>query len=169
MKIEIPLSNGYLGDRYSKYAAATEMYDGRPAISFPMTFSDLPKMAKTVAWVLFDDDAIPVTGFSWIHWLGANLSVDDANLAEDASRHADGRFIQGKNSTAGRLIHNTDPLTNQHYNGPTPPDKDHEYTLMAYALDTTLDLENGYWLNEFHRAIEGHVVDQITTTFISRA
>ncbi|GAB6091920.1 YbhB/YbcL family Raf kinase inhibitor-like protein [Furfurilactobacillus curtus] len=169
MKLEIPLENGLLADRYGKYAAPDELYQGHATISFPLHFLDVPKQAVSLAWVVIDDDAIPVVGFTFIHWTGANLSVEQASLPEDASRHADGRFVQGKNSTAGRLIHETDPMITQRYTGPTPPDKDHEYKVLGYALDEQLPLSDGYWLNEFYRVIEGHIVATASTTFISRA
>ncbi|WP_421016559.1 YbhB/YbcL family Raf kinase inhibitor-like protein [Furfurilactobacillus cerevisiae] len=169
MKIKIPTENGYIGDRYSRHAQPDEMYAGQPVISFPMTFTDLPAGTKTVAWKLLDDDAIPVSGFTYIHWIGANLSAEHAELKEDASRREGEAFVQGNNSTAGGLIHQTDPAITRHYVGPTPPNGDHVYTVTGYALDTTLPLQNGYWLNEFYRAIKGHVLETTKTTFLGRS
>lgn len=39
-----------------------------------------------------------------------------------------------------------------------PPDKTHDYTLKVFALDDQLDLTPGYFLNDFRRAINGHVL-----------
>ncbi len=50
-----------------------------------------------------------------------------------------------------------------------PPDKTHYYTLTVYALDTKLDLKDGYWLNDFLRKMEGHIVDSATISVPSRA
>ncbi|HAT55100.1 MAG TPA: YbhB/YbcL family Raf kinase inhibitor-like protein [Lactobacillus sp.] len=169
MKIEIPTRNGFISDRYSRHAQPDETYAGRPIISFPLAFSEIPNGAKTLAWTVLDDDAIPVSGFTFIHWIGANLPVDQPKLAEDASRHADGLFVQGNNSNAGGLIHETDPLVTQHYVGPTPPNGDHVYTVTGYALDAQLPLADGYWLNEFYRAITDHVLATTKATFIGRS
>lgn len=44
------------------------------------------------------------------------------------------------------------------YGGPTPPDKPHTYVITVYALDTELDLKNGFTKKQFAQAIEGHVL-----------
>ncbi len=55
------------------------------------------------------------------------------------------------------------------YIGPCPPDKDHRYTLRVYALDTTLDLEPGYFANTFHWAVKDHILEVTEINFWSRA
>ena len=55
------------------------------------------------------------------------------------------------------------------YCGPQPPDKTHVYTLVVYALDCKLGLSEGYYLNEFRRAIEGHVLAKSVVELPSRA
>ena len=45
----------------------------------------------------------------------------------------------------------------------------HDYTLTVYALDCVLDLEEGYYLNEFRRAARGHVLATSTLELPSRA
>ena len=52
---------------------------------------------------------------------------------------------------------------------PQPPDKTHVYTLVVYALDCKLGLSEGYYLNEFRRAIEGHVLAKSVVELPSRA
>ncbi|GKT02608.1 YbhB/YbcL family Raf kinase inhibitor-like protein [Furfurilactobacillus entadae] len=168
MKLTIPTENGFIDEHHGNQAQPADRYAGWPAVSIPMTFSDVPEDAKTLAWTLIDFDAVPVSGFAYIHWLGANLPADQLSVPADASRHADGQFIQGRNSTAGRVVHATDPLTTQRYVGPMPPNGPHEYLVTGYALDTTLPLTEGYWLNEFRRAIDGHVVGYATATFLAK-
>ena len=53
--------------------------------------------------------------------------------------------------------------------GPYPPDKTHDYTLTVYALDCELGLSEGYFLNEFRRAVRGHVLDEASLELPSRA
>ncbi len=158
MKIVVPTENGYLADKYSKYAAPSEKTENRPKISFPVTVSDLPTGTKTWALTLVDFDAVPVSGFVWIHWLAANIPANITHLPENASLSDAVPMVQGSNSTAGGLIGQPDFTQSHRYIGPTPPDKDHEYTLTVYALDTELNLKDGFWLNEFRRAIKGHIL-----------
>ncbi|NRO85147.1 hypothetical protein IMAU10149_01739 [Lactobacillus helveticus] len=46
MKIEVPTMNGYLFDRYGKFAPADQKIEGKPSRSFPIFVSDVPKDAK---------------------------------------------------------------------------------------------------------------------------
>ena len=71
MKIEVPTMNGYLFDRYSKFAPADQKIEGKPSRSFPIFVSDVPKDAKNLAVCFYDYDSVPVCGFTWIHWLAA--------------------------------------------------------------------------------------------------
>jgi Raf kinase inhibitor-like YbhB/YbcL family protein len=48
------------------------------------------------------------------------------------------------------------------YGGPAPPDKDHTYVIVVYALDATVGLEDGFDKTAFHDAIEGHVLASAT-------
>lgn len=45
-----------------------------------------------------------------------------------------------------------------HYGGPASEDRPHEYELALYALSEAVDLADGYYYNEFRRAIEGKVL-----------
>ena len=48
-----------------------------------------------------------------------------------------------------------DPSVAKGYIGPQPPTTVHHYTLTVYALDSELDLKEGFWLNELLHASEG--------------
>ena len=63
----------------------------------------------------------------------------------------------------------SNPAVFNRYCGPQPPDKTHLYTLAVYALDSKLDLPEGYYLNEFRRAIDGHVLAKATLEIPSRS
>jgi len=53
------------------------------------------------------------------------------------------------------------------YGGPAPPDKRHTYVFKAYALDTELDLKEGYSKQELEDAMKGHIIGEakLTGTF----
>lgn len=170
MKISVPLENDMLPDKYGKHAPAAYQLEGHPNVSFPIAVEGVPDKAESLALVFVDFDAIPVGGFCWIHWLACNIPADTTLIPENASASGAVPFVQGSNSDWSPLAGGwTDPRIIHRYAGPYPPDKDHVYTLTVYALDTELDLEEGYYLNEFRRAIEGHVLDKAVLDLPSRA
>ncbi|EHO48907.1 YbhB/YbcL family Raf kinase inhibitor-like protein [Lentilactobacillus kisonensis] len=169
MKVQVPLIKGMLADKYGKYASPADKISDGPVISFPVKITDVPKDAKSLALTLVDWDAIPVSGFMWIHWTAANISPTITEIPENNSQQLKVPMIQGRNSTAGGLIGNNNPITAWHYNGPVPPDKTHNYHLSIYALDTKLPLQNGFWLNELQDAMRGHILETAEFVIPSRA
>ena len=170
MKISVPLENGLLPDRFGKFAPEDCKLDGHPNVSFPITIEDVPAKAKSIALEFVDYDAIPVGGFCWIHWLACNIAPDTTQIPENASAEEFISMIQGSNSAWSPMIGGShDPQRTQRYTGPYPPDKTHYYTLKVYALDTMLDLEPGYYMNEFRKDIKGHVIERAELEIPSRA
>ena len=104
-----------------------------------------------------DYDAIPVAGFSWIHWV-AIVPKEYKELVAGASR-TDKNIIQGLNSWASALVKLPKEKAT-FYGGPTPPDKDHLYEVKIYAIDKKLNLKTGFYLNEAFKEIKGHVLGE---------
>ncbi|ATH93242.1 YbhB/YbcL family Raf kinase inhibitor-like protein [Bacillus glycinifermentans] len=150
----------YLPDKYSKYADEEFKREGNPVVSFPIAFEHIPAGAKTLALTLIDHDAVPVCGFSWIHWTAANIPAHIGELPENASDERQDLMVQGQNSFASPLAGLKNPKIIHQYCGPMPPDQDHIYTLTVYALDDALDLQAGFYLNDFYQSIKGHVLTQ---------
>jgi Raf kinase inhibitor-like YbhB/YbcL family protein len=170
MQISVPITSAnLLPDKYGKYADESDMLEGQPVRSFPVTITGAPADTKTFALSLTDDDAIPVAGFTWIHWSAANIPASMSALPEDASRQLADQFVQGRNSNASHFVGSTNPKIYARYTGPTPPDQTHVYTLTVYALDASLELEDGFWLNELKHAMKGHVLATSTLELPSRA
>lgn len=170
MQISVPItSTNQLPDKYGKYAEGSDMLDGNPVRSFPITITGAPADTQSFAVSLTDDDAIPVAGFTWIHWAAANIPAALTEIPEDASRVLAGQFVQGRNSNASKFVGSSNPNVYQRYTGPTPPDKTHVYTLTVYAVDTELTLHEGFWLNELKHALNGHVLAQSTLDLPSRS
>ncbi|PWF99820.1 YbhB/YbcL family Raf kinase inhibitor-like protein [Levilactobacillus bambusae] len=168
MKISVPLQNGVLPDQYAKYATGSDVHNGQPVRSFPIRIEDAPEGTQSFALSLLDFDAIPVSGFPWIHWVAANFPGDITEIPEDDSRTLVVPHTLGKNSNAGSLINETNPSIIEHYTGPFPPDADHTYTLTVYALKSVLDLEEGFWLNELMHDADSQTLTTATCTFIGR-
>ena len=84
-------------------------------------FGSIPEETKTLALIIDDPDAMGAVGKVWVHWLEYH-DVNDITT-----------IIQGK-TDFGEIG----------YGGPAPPDKRHTYVFKGYALDTGLDLKEGY-------------------------
>lgn len=126
--------------------------------SLPLSISDAPAGTVSYAIVLEDKDAVPVCGFSWIHWLVANLQRTEL-LANESLTATD--YVQGTNSWSGKLG-GLDRRSASFYGGMSPPDRGHVYEVHVFALDGTLDLKPGFYLNELYKAMDGHILDQFT-------
>lgn len=150
------IKNGTIED---KYGVRGEKFIGdMPTYSLPFKIKDAPKDTVSFALIVIDHDAILVAGFTWIHWVVANLERNE--LLENESVNAQD-FVQGTNSWSSKLL--AKPLTREvaaTYGGMVPPDGPHTYLSKVYALNKLLDLKNGFYLNELFNAMEGHVLDE---------
>ncbi|WP_295746791.1 YbhB/YbcL family Raf kinase inhibitor-like protein [uncultured Limosilactobacillus sp.] len=164
MKLNVPVTkDGYLPDKYSKYSKIKK--DGQPVISFPIEIADIPQTANYLALSLIDYDAVPRTGFPFIHWLAANLPVK--NIDEDFSSVFDGP--QGMNTWASRFYDEDDEYVTSHYAGPMPPDKPHRYTLSVYALKHAMNIKDKFYYNDFRDELVNNVVDKAKLYIRARA
>lgn len=149
------ITNGRIHDPYG--SRGTQVHaSGIPSYSLPFQIKQAPKKTVSFAFVLEDKDAYPLIGFSWIHWLGANLRKTE--VMENESMHAD--FIQGANSWISIQGNSMDRISASYYGGMTPPDKAHTYEFHVFALDTLLELSNGFYLNELFHRMKGHILEE---------
>ena len=107
-------------------------------------FDSVPTDAKTLAIIMDDPDAMKAVGKVWVHWLTYH-DVADSNSK-----------IEGK-TDFGEIG----------YGGPAPPDGRHTYIFKGYALDTSLNLTEGYSKQELEDAMKGHIIAEakLTGTF----
>ena len=131
-------NNEMIPDKYTDY------FD---KISPQISWSNVPKNAKSVVLMLEDPDASlkPVT-----HWIAANIPVNVTSFAENAPRtEMFNGAMQGGNTT-GKIG----------YYGPHPPpaDKPHTYHFQVFALDTMLKLPSGFNRQALLDAMKNHVV-----------
>ena len=107
-------------------------------------FGSIPDETKTLAIIMDDPDAMKAVGKVWVHWLTYH-DVADSNSK-----------IEGK-TDFGEIG----------YGGPAPPDGRHTYIFKAFALDTKLDLKEGYSKQELEDAMKGHIIVEakLTGTF----
>ena len=170
MFAHVGLKDGLLPDEYGKFAPERCRLKGQPVCSFPIEIGEVPEGTQTLALAFLDWDAIPVGGFCWIHWLACNIDPACTLIPENASQTGEVDMVQGANSNWSPFLdRENDPALIYRYTGPCPPDKMHTYTLYVFALDCALDVEEGYYLNAFRRAIANHVLEQVTLELPSRA
>ena len=108
-----------------------------------ISFNRPPPSTTTFALIMDDPDAMVAVGKVWVHWLQYH------NLTESLP-------VEGK----------TD-FGEMKYGGPAPPDGQHTYIFKGYALDTELDLKEGYSKQELEEAMKGHILaeSKLTGTF----
>ncbi len=157
MKINSKAMNGgKIPDRFGKRGKEINAY-GIPTRSVPLEILEPPDGTESFALVLEDRDAVPVCGFSWIHWTAVNIT--DRYIKENDSIEAKD-YVQGVNSWYGDYGEEGA----KGYGGMAPPDRPHTYELHVYALDCRLPLKDGFFVDELYEAMEGHVLDKETVT-----
>jgi len=87
------------------------------------------------AIIMDDPDAMKAVGKVWVHWLEYGVTWGSNS------------FTSGKNDF-GEIG----------YGGPAPPDGRHTYVFKLYALDTELDLKEGFSKQELEDAMKGHII-----------
>ncbi|WEL19945.1 YbhB/YbcL family Raf kinase inhibitor-like protein [Candidatus Nanohalococcus occultus] len=107
-----------------------------------LQIEDVPEKANALALVFEDPDAQEMAGKTWLHWLVWNIPADTGRIESDESPGIEG----------------TTDFKKTGYNGPNPPDGEHEVVFKLYALNEELDLQEEATLDEFEEAIGGKVV-----------
>ena len=103
-----------------------------------------PEDTRCLALIMDDPDAMGAVGKVWVHWLC--YFKHPRELLPDNE-------IKGKNYF-GELG----------YGGPAPPDKRHTYVFKLYALNTQLDLKEGFSKQELEDAMKGHIIAEANLT-----
>ncbi|MFD1587207.1 YbhB/YbcL family Raf kinase inhibitor-like protein [Halorientalis brevis] len=112
----------------------------------PLTIENVPEDAESLALIVDDPDAMEPAGKIWDHWLVWNVDPDTEALPEGWSPE-ETDAVEGQNDYG------------EHgYGGPNPPDREHTYRFMLYALDTRLDLSAAADKDALQDAMTGHVI-----------
>lgn len=109
----------------------------------PLSISDVPEGAKSLALIVDDPDA---PRGDWVHWLVWNISPNTKEVAENS-------FPQG-------AIQGITDFGKNEYGGPCPPSGTHRYQFKLYALDTTLSLSPSTKKADLEKAMEGYILTQ---------
>ncbi|NLG03923.1 MAG: YbhB/YbcL family Raf kinase inhibitor-like protein [Clostridia bacterium] len=161
VKLKIPkecINKGFLDSRFGRHSS--EILNGIPQRSFPLEWWDYPGVTKSFSVIFIDYDNYMEEGFPWLHWCVANIPVEINSLDENCSlfiNDIDSRIIQGKNSWISCLPKYN--LECNRYGGPSPESFSHEYTIVILALNSFLDLKDGFYYNDFIKAINCKLLD----------
>lgn len=164
MNIHIPaVENGFLHKEYGICAEEKDNIEcGIPQKSFEIAWEDIPEETISISLIYMDYDNARDEGVPWIHWLASDIPAKWGHLKEGINRKEEG-FVQGHNSWSIPYspYNEIDEKLTVGFGGPAPSGC-HEYELQVFALDSYLELEDGFYLNDLRRAMEGHILDTAT-------
>lgn len=137
-------ANGPIPVKYSDYGEG---------VSPPLSWSDAP--AGTRSLVLMMEDPNAIAPLPYVHWTMINIPPDVRALPENIRKS-----FRVARPDAARQGSNS--KTERGYFGPRPPPGDpaHPYHFQIFALDTTLDLPDGFNRHALLQAMQGHVLAQ---------
>ncbi len=170
MKIITNFENNQIPLQSSKYADEANKLGGVPVRSYPFSIEEVPAEAKYLHVALVDHDAVPVIGFSFIHWTVANIPADQTVFPENWSRD-DSAKTQGLNSYSSILMKDWAPHQDEvknNYVGNGNPDGDHDYEMVIYATSEKLNLEEGFLYNSMRKELEGKIIAKAKTFLIGK-
>ena len=113
-------------------------------ISPPLTITNVPTNAQSLALIVEDPDAPRGTVTHWTVW----------NIPPQKSQFGKGEKID---FPQGMTVFGT-----MGYGGPCPPSGTHRYFFKLYALDTVLDLVDGSTKENLVKSMDGHILEQAT-------
>lgn len=114
-------------------------------ISPELNINGIPENAASLVLIVDDPDA-PTGTFD--HWIMFNLPVEgsEKNISENYS--GEEVVVQGEND-----------FGKTGYGGPCPPSGTHRYFFKVYALNDTLDLEEGASKIDVEKAMEDKILE----------
>lgn len=120
-------------------------------VSPPLSISDVPSEARSLALVVDDPDAPGNVFDHWIVWnIPPGATIIPENVPREEKVESLGGINQGKNDF-GEIG----------YRGPCPPSgPSHGYRFKLYALNIELDLKPGMLKEDLEREMEGYVIDE---------
>jgi hypothetical protein len=111
----------------------------------PLHVEGAPRQTRSLALIMDDPDAPNGT---FTHWLVVNIAPETNNIEENTVPSG---AVQGSNDY-GRA----------NYGGPKPPSGTHRYYFKIYALDSTLELAEGFSRADLERELNKHSIDSGT-------
>jgi Raf kinase inhibitor-like YbhB/YbcL family protein len=116
-----------------------------------LNLTDVPDEANSLALIVDDPDAPREE--PWVHWLVWNIPPQADTIPEGYPPSGDGKAFDATRQ-------GTNDFGNERYDGPAPPPSDdpHRYRFQPFALEGTLDVEEGAERGELEDAMQGSVI-----------
>jgi len=115
-------------------------------VSPPLSISGAPSSTESFLIVVDDPDAREPAGKIWDHWVVWNVPADTEDIPE------------GWDPASSDAVAGENDYGETGWGGPNPPDREHTYRFLLYALDDTLDLPQDATKDDVYDAAEGCVV-----------
>lgn len=129
-------------------------------LSPPLTWTDVPPGARSLALIVDDPDAPDPAApkMTWVHWVLYNLPASSGGLSEGTKTLPEGTK-EGVND-----------WKRTGYGGPCPPIGRHRYFHKLYALDTVLPDLKQPTKTKLEAAMKGHIVGeaQLMGTYLKK-
>jgi len=116
----------------------------------PLEIRDVPSTARSLLLVVDDPDAKEPAGRVWDHWLCWSIPPDTESIPAGTTPPG---AVEGQNDYG-----------ESGWGGPNPPDREHTYRFLLYALDTELSLGPAATKDELYDAASGHMVGKAELT-----
>jgi len=121
--------------------------DGQDA-SPPLSWSDVPNGAKSLALIADDPDAPMGT---WVHWVAWNIPATARVLEANVPK---------RDSLPNGMKQGTSDFRSVGYGGPCPPSGTHRYFFKLYALDSPFTLPPSTTKKDLEKVMQGHIFQQ---------
>ena len=115
-------------------------------VSPDLSWSGVPKTAKSLALICDDPDAPMGT---WVHWVLFNIPAGAVGMPAE---------IPSSATLENGARHGKNDFRRLGYGGPCPPGGTHRYFFKLYALNTALDLDSGITKAQLVEAMQGHIL-----------
>jgi Raf kinase inhibitor-like YbhB/YbcL family protein len=116
----------------------------------PLEIRDVPSSAESLLLVVDDPDAKEPAGRVWDHWLCWSIPPDTESIPAGTTPRG---AVEGQNDY-GEVG----------WGGPNPPDREHTYRFLLYALDTDIELGPDATKDDLYDAASGHMVGKAELT-----
>ena len=113
-------------------------------ISPALAWENAPEGTQSFAITMID-----LSSSDFVHWQKINIPTSVTSVSTGGADALEG--ISGINGNG-----------TFDYFGPCPPDDEHTYLFTIYALDTTIDLPEGFTIGFAKNAFEDHILGQAT-------
>ena len=119
----------------------------------PLTWSDVPADAKSLALIVDDPDAPDPAApkMTWVHWVLYNITPRSTGIEAGMSSISD--------LPAG-TCEGINDWKQTGYRGPCPPIGRHRYFHKLYALDVVLPVLQPATKTTLEKAMQGHIMAQ---------